>query len=81
MSLNRFNQQADPIVRLSDISKRFPNGTLALDQVSLDIPRGQLLCLIGLSGSGKSTLLRHVNGLHKPTSGSVDVMGMRVSDA
>ncbi len=81
MSLNRFDQEADPIVRLSDISKRFPNGTLALDKVSLEIPRGQLLCLIGLSGSGKSTLLRHVNGLHKPTSGSVDVMGMRVSEA
>lgn len=75
------SEHSDPIVRLSNVSKRFPNGTLALDQVTLDVARGELLCLIGLSGSGKSTLLRHINGLHKPTSGNVDVMGVRVSES
>ena len=69
---------ADPIVRIDGLSKQFPNGPLALDQVSLAVPRGQLLCLIGLSGSGKSTLLRHLNGLHRPTSGDVEVMGVDV---
>ncbi|WP_051063464.1 phosphonate ABC transporter ATP-binding protein [Ilumatobacter nonamiensis] len=72
---------ADPIVRLKDLSKKFPNGPLALDRVSLDVPRGQLLCLIGLSGSGKSTLLRHLNGLHHPTGGDVEVMGLDVVHA
>lgn len=69
---------ADPIVRLNGLSKQFPNGPLALDEVTLSVPRGQLLCLIGLSGSGKSTLLRHLNGLHRPTQGEVEVMGLDV---
>lgn len=72
---------AVPLVSLAGVSKRFPNGTLALDNVSLEIPEGQLLSLIGLSGSGKSTLLRHVNGLLRPTSGVVQVMGTQVSSA
>lgn len=72
---------AVPLVSLAGVSKRFPNGTLALDDISLDIPEGQLLSLIGLSGSGKSTLLRHVNGLLRPTSGVVQVMGTQVSSA
>ena len=72
---------AVPLVSLAGVSKRFPNGTLALDKVSLEIPEGQLLSLIGLSGSGKSTLLRHVNGLLRPTSGVVEVNGTQVSSA
>ncbi|NBN97182.1 MAG: phosphonate ABC transporter ATP-binding protein, partial [Actinobacteria bacterium] len=63
------------------VSKRFPNGTLALDNVSMTVPKGQLLSLIGLSGSGKSTLMRHLNGLHKPTAGTVQVFGVEVSSA
>jgi phosphonate transport system ATP-binding protein len=65
-------------VRLTDLSKQFVNGPLALDRVSFEVPQGQLLCLIGLSGSGKSTLLRHLNGLHQPTGGRVEVMGVDV---
>ena len=72
---------AGPLISLAGVSKRFPNGTLALDDVSMEIPKGQLLSLIGLSGSGKSTLLRHLNGLHKPTAGTVRVMGVEVSSA
>ena len=72
---------ADSLISLTGVSKRFPNGTLALDNVSLEVPRGQLLSLIGLSGSGKSTLMRHLNGLHKPTAGTVRVMDVQVSSA
>jgi len=71
----------DPVVRVSEVSKQFPNGPLALDRVSLDVPKGQLLSLIGLSGSGKSTLLRHLNGLHQPTGGEVEVFGTDVTRA
>lgn len=78
---NSFSGEVNPLVSLTGVSKRFPNGTLALDDVSLEVPKGQLLSLIGLSGSGKSTLMRHLNGLHKPTSGSVKVLGTEVSSA
>ncbi len=67
------------VVRLRHLRKEFDNGrVVALDDVSLDIRRGELTVLIGLSGSGKSTLLRHLNKLHLPTRGSVEVLGRDV---
>ena len=75
------NPQANPVVSLKNVTKQFVNGPLALNDVTFDMPSGQLLCLIGLSGSGKSTLLRHLNGLLHPTSGSVRVMGVDVVKA
>lgn len=68
----------DNAVRVTGLSKKFPNGPLALDRVDLAVPKGQLLSLIGLSGSGKSTLLRHLNGLIPPSSGFVEVLGTNV---
>ena len=62
-------------VQINDLTKVFPNGTRALDGVTLNVPEGQLLALVGLSGSGKSTLLRHVNGLLQPTSGQITTLG------
>jgi phosphonate transport system ATP-binding protein len=64
-------------VRVIGVSKDFGT-TRALQDVSLTIPRGQLVGLLGLSGSGKSTLLRVLNGLHRPTAGSVEVLGCDV---
>ena len=63
-------------VEVKGLVKTFDNGNVrALDGVSISVPVGQLLVIIGLSGSGKSTLLRHLNGLHLPTEGSVEVLG------
>jgi NitT/TauT family transport system ATP-binding protein len=55
------------------------DSVLALDDVSLDIGRGEFLCLLGPSGCGKSTLLSIVGGLMKPSSGSVTVGGREVN--
>ncbi len=52
--------------------------TLALDNVSLDVPEGRIFAVMGLSGSGKSTLLRLVNRLIEPTSGDVLIDGRSV---
>ena len=70
-------------VRLSGVTKRFggPSPVVALDAVDLVVHPGEFLALIGLSGSGKSTLLRHLNGLHSPTSGTVEVLGVDVTKA
>ncbi|MEL7156522.1 MAG: phosphonate ABC transporter ATP-binding protein [Actinomycetota bacterium] len=70
----------DIVVDVRGLTKTFDNGRVrALDDVSFSVPAGQLMVIIGLSGSGKSTLLRHLNGLHQPTSGSVEVLGRPVS--
>ena len=68
------NSPEQPIVRLSHIRKSF--GQLrALDDVSLDIQRGETVAVIGPSGSGKSTLLRSVNHLERITSGEIVING------
>ena len=67
-----------PAVRIADVSKRFgsgPSAVLALDRVSLDVERGEFLCIVGASGCGKSTLLNLVAGLDAPSAGTVDVQG------
>lgn len=61
----------EPVVRLKGVSKRFANGTLALDGIDLDLLRGEFLSLLGPSGCGKSTLLRLIAGLGAPTSGTI----------
>jgi len=60
-----------PILRIEHLVKVYPTGTRALDDVSLDVERGEFVVLIGLSGSGKSTLLRCINRLVEPTSGRI----------
>jgi len=60
-----------PLVSLRNISKTFSNGTLALRDFSLDVPKGEFLSLLGPSGCGKSTALRIVAGLGEPTSGTI----------
>ncbi|TYC56498.1 ABC transporter ATP-binding protein [Rhodobacterales bacterium] len=61
-----------PIISLKGISKTFSNGTVALNDMSLDILEGQFVSLLGPSGCGKSTALRIVTGLTGPTTGRVE---------
>ena len=65
-------------VRFTGVTKRFSPTVLGLDDVTVEFPPNEVTVLLGLSGSGKSTLLRHINGLHRPTSGSVNVLATDV---
>ncbi len=59
------------MLRVEHLTKVFPNGTVALKDVTFQVPDGEFLAVIGLSGSGKSTLLRCINRLIEPTSGRI----------
>jgi len=68
-----------PLVSIKDVRKSFAALTV-LDGVSLDVMKGEVICIIGPSGSGKSTLLRCVNALVPIDSGSIRVEGQEVND-
>jgi phosphonate transport system ATP-binding protein len=59
------------LLRIEHLTKIYPNGTVALKDVSFSVEDGEFLVVIGLSGSGKSTLLRCINRLIEPTEGQV----------
>ena len=63
-----------PFIRLEGVSKSFAD-VLAVDNVSLEIKRGELFCLLGSSGSGKTTLLRILAGFETPDQGLVEIDG------
>ncbi|WP_370279229.1 ABC transporter ATP-binding protein [Pontibacterium sp.] len=66
---------AEPFVKIENITKKFGEFT-AVDNVSLDIYKSELFCLLGGSGSGKSTLLRMLAGFEAPTSGRILIDGV-----
>ncbi|MGV3490601.1 MAG: ATP-binding cassette domain-containing protein, partial [Devosia sp.] len=70
---------AKPFVRIRNVTKKFGDIS-AVHDVSLDIYKSELFCLLGGSGSGKSTLLRMLAGFEKPTSGTIEIDGQDMTD-
>ncbi len=68
------------MLALRALVKRYPTGDRALQGIDLEVPRGQVMALIGPSGAGKSTLIRCVNRLVEPSSGSVQLGDMELTD-
>jgi osmoprotectant transport system ATP-binding protein len=65
-------------VELKNVVKVFPGGTRAVDQVSLQVPAGTIVALLGASGCGKTTTLRLINRLEEATAGQILVRGQDV---
>jgi len=67
-------------VRIQNLRKTFDGKDFVLNGLNLEIPAGQLTCIIGFSGTGKSVLLKHILGLLRPTSGTIEVLGQNLWD-
>lgn len=78
------HDEDDIVISVRDLSHIYSPGTFmattALDKVSFNVYRGELLGIVGHSGSGKSTLIQHLNGLLRAQSGEVSVMGLNASN-
>ena len=67
-------------VALKDVTKTWPDGTVAVDRVSLDVEDGEFMVLLGPSGCGKSTVLRMIAGLEDPSAGAILLNGEPVME-
>lgn len=71
-----FLKEEKPLIKIEHLTKKYTSrqgSVMALEDISLDIPRGAIYGIIGLSGAGKSTLVRCLNRLEEPTSGKIVV--------
>ena len=68
-------QSLEAVASLTSITKRYANGVLALDNLSLTIRRGEIVALLGPNGAGKSTAIKLLMGLSSPTTGTVSIFG------
>jgi phospholipid/cholesterol/gamma-HCH transport system ATP-binding protein len=67
------------VIRVTGLTTRFGQHVVHRD-LDLSVMRGEILCIVGGSGSGKSTLLREMLGLDKPTSGTIELYGVKLAD-
>jgi osmoprotectant transport system ATP-binding protein len=68
------------LITFDGVTKRYPDGTVALDDVSLECPTGQITVFVGTSGGGKTTALRTINRMVDPTAGRVLIDGQDVRE-
>ena len=70
----------DSMIQVTDLKKHYKGGAIkALDGVTVDINKGDVIAVIGPSGSGKSTFLRSLNLLEEPTGGSIIFKGIDIT--
>ena len=73
-------ENGPPVVEVKDLCFGYGSGETVLEDISFTLDKPGMTCIVGPNGVGKSTLIKCINGLLKPTSGTVEVMGRPVSD-
>ena len=73
-SEHRRRSESENVVEISNLTRKF-GSKIALDNVTLNIPQGVVIGLVGLNGAGKTTLIKHILGLYRAQSGTVSVFG------
>ena len=68
------------LIRFDAVSKKYPNGTTAVDELSLELAEGGITVLVGPSGCGKTTTLRMINRMVEPTAGTVSLRGRDIRE-
>ena len=68
------------MIALNDVTKRYPDGTVAVGGLTLELASGEITILLGSSGCGKTTTLRMINRLIEPTSGSIEIDGRNIGE-
>lgn len=70
-----------PMIQLKNVTKVYPNGTRGLNNINLEINKGEFVVVVGLSGAGKSTLLRSINRLQDISEGDILIDGQSITHA
>ena len=68
-------------VEIKDLTFSYEEGKVILENIDLNVEKGEFICILGQSGCGKSTLLRLIAGLERPSSGTVCIDGEEVTEA
>ena len=71
---------AEPVVSFDDVSFTYPGGTASVDNIDLKVYPGELVGIVGQNGAGKTTLTKLLNGLLKPSSGTVRIAGLSTAE-
>lgn len=69
----------DQMITFENVTKQYPDGTVAVDNLNLEVPQGTLTVFVGPSGCGKTTSMRMINRMIDPTSGTITVNGDDIS--
>lgn len=75
---NKPHLENETLLKLTDLSKRYDNGVLAVDNMNLEIHKGEIFCMLGANGAGKTSTLMLILSFSEPTAGTVDICGINV---